>query len=109
MLQTLTSVQSNTPSLATLEGSSPHHEMVVTLTCAGIPDSSTPCFYNRVGDVTRNVSVLGQIKSKQYVLELNTTSEGYYFCRLGDEMSNEVLLVGELTYYELSRWRVIGN
>lgn len=99
MLQTLIglpSVQSNTPLMATIEVVSPYHEMVVTLNCEDGPEGFSPCFYNRVGDEVRNVTVLGGVpKEKQYAVELNTTTEGYYFCRVGNQQSNEVLLVGE--------------
>lgn len=101
MLQTLIglpSVQSNTPLMATIEVASTYHEMVVTINCDGVPEGETPSFFNRVGQNIREVTVVGPGSpgARQYVIELNVSTEGYYFCEAGNQHSNEVLLVGEL-------------
>ena len=87
------------PIMATLEVTSSNHEMVVTLSCEGVPEGSSASFHNRVGNVTRNVVVLGgEPDQGQYRIELNTTTEGYYYCQAadGNQTSEEVLLIGEL-------------
>ena len=95
MLQAFLCVLSD-PFMASIVATSPHHEMIVTLRCDGAPDGTHPCLYNRVGNLTSNVTVLGQTaKLEQYSVVLNVSTEGYYFCEAGNQRSNEILLIGK--------------
>ena len=68
---------------------------VITLKCDADGEGLSPSFHSRVGNVNRTVTLSGRESSQVIQLAINVTSEGYYYCKVGDLISEEVPLVGE--------------
>ncbi len=84
------------PTLTVVENSSEYHQPVVSLRCQGSGASDAVTFFNKVGNITREVRTDENEPRTENSLsfQLNQTNEGIYICQINGADSNEELLVG---------------
>lgn len=84
-----------------VQDASRYHPSLVIMACGDSGASGLVKFFNRVGGIDRNVTLEDavSIDGRELTIEVKPENEGEYYCRIGDQVSNRIVLVGEFRIY----------